>query len=916
MVNKYEQQVPLSEVPQPAQEPVQQVPSMGQGLQALGAGLIGTSEKLSELDNYRKRSSAMLWATNALSQNKLAATKKYYALQNDPSTKDTGVSGPLSNYYDDLTQQTLASAPDDTTRYYYQRHADVFRSSLSDKALEYDNKVNSLNSLNKLQSTLDNNIQTAILDKNPNKTEYLHSSIDALNTSGLSTEAIAKQYQQVINHFNQSMLDNANATTPTLLHEQTGALLNMTTANTPEAMIYQAAKEGKNDPAIYLALAHVESRLNPTAKNTSSSAAGLFQITNATAESLGINNNIPEENVKGGIKLTDQNISSLKSYLGREPSLTEIDMAHKLGVATTKQVLNASDDAQLSSVLPDEDIQANKNWSGLTVGQFKQNLQGEMQLAYEKYKISPNLFAAPRSMILQYYHKSADGMKSEIRQEKINLEGKIKDQAAASQNGILPDAYIPADTFQRVYGDNWETKFNEYQDNMITGHAIHDMSTKSYDDRVAILQKAANDLTNKQGTEGYAQDLKHLQHLQKANAMIGQQLENNPADWITQHNPQVQKLYNDYQQISNSQVGSASPQAINGSWQAYASALKAAEIGQGAPVKLLSKYDENDLVSKINNLSGQELNTFLKDKAQMYGSYWNDIFGQLSKNKNLSSSAMITPLVSDPSLQDDLARVGKTPLDQLKSGLNPEDIKGLGETLKSEKNISKLLSSMPPSNENSAIAKAYSDNIYKLALSYMQQGAGVSDALTKADNILTSSYQFEQNKVTNTYQRIPSSINIDDLKNQQKSIDLNNVMLPINNTNVDDKTLKDEYTGMIKDNAVWMTNKDETASNLYVYGYNGRLYPVLDKNGSQVNVPFNQGITANRIAMQTTGHYEISRPNISDIYHQGFWGGLLDFVLSDKLKYVDYARQIGDIGLSSLKHNAKGEVLAGRIAGQ
>lgn len=109
---------------------------------------------------------------------------------------------------------------------------------------------------------------------------------------------------------------------------------NGSTLNPIEQTIQLAATEQGLNPDLFKRIAIAESALKPAAKNTNSSATGLFQMTKAAAQDVGYNHRDmknPVLNAAAAAQFTAKNIRHLKSILGREPSDGEVYAAHFMG---------------------------------------------------------------------------------------------------------------------------------------------------------------------------------------------------------------------------------------------------------------------------------------------------------------------------------------------------------------------------------------------------------------------------------------------------------------------------------------------------------------------------------------------------------------------------------------------------------
>lgn len=141
--------------------------------------------------------------------------------------------------------------------------------------------------------------------------------------------------------------------------------------------ISSAAKALGFDPTKAATIANIESGLNPNAKSLMSSASGLFQLTNATANESGVANmdmkNDPTINARAGILNLKRTNSALAKYLGRMPTGAELYLGEMLGISGSEKVLSANANTPLSSLLSNAAIKANPQFANKTAGQLINN---------------------------------------------------------------------------------------------------------------------------------------------------------------------------------------------------------------------------------------------------------------------------------------------------------------------------------------------------------------------------------------------------------------------------------------------------------------------------------------------------------------------------------------------------------------
>lgn len=98
-------------------------------------------------------------------------------------------------------------------------------------------------------------------------------------------------------------------------------------------MIVQSAQKYGIDPSIALAVGHIESRFNPNAKASGSSAKGVYQFVDGTAKQYGIYGKQFDAaaNIDAGMRLFRDNRAAFIKQFGREPTAGEIYLYHQQG---------------------------------------------------------------------------------------------------------------------------------------------------------------------------------------------------------------------------------------------------------------------------------------------------------------------------------------------------------------------------------------------------------------------------------------------------------------------------------------------------------------------------------------------------------------------------------------------------------
>lgn len=124
-------------------------------------------------------------------------------------------------------------------------------------------------------------------------------------------------------------------------------------------------------PAGYLSrTAQIESAMNPNAKNPKSSAGGLFQFINSTAQQYGlINRYDPTQATDAASRLAADNARQLRRVLGRDPTAAELYLAHQQGGAGASKLLR-NPNARAADVVGANAVRLNGGSQNMTAREF------------------------------------------------------------------------------------------------------------------------------------------------------------------------------------------------------------------------------------------------------------------------------------------------------------------------------------------------------------------------------------------------------------------------------------------------------------------------------------------------------------------------------------------------------------------
>lgn len=124
-------------------------------------------------------------------------------------------------------------------------------------------------------------------------------------------------------------------------------------------------------------VAQIESGGDPYAKNPNSSAAGLFQFTNATGRQYGITNPFDVNQQQQAMqRFTQDNAAALQKTLGREPTQGELYLAHQQGAGGASKLLS-NPNARAVDIVGRDAVLNNGGTPDMTAGEFAQKWIGK-----------------------------------------------------------------------------------------------------------------------------------------------------------------------------------------------------------------------------------------------------------------------------------------------------------------------------------------------------------------------------------------------------------------------------------------------------------------------------------------------------------------------------------------------------------
>lgn len=149
----------------------------------------------------------------------------------------------------------------------------------------------------------------------------------------------------------------------------TPALAKFDASKAPAYLDGIAQKYGIN-PTDFKRMAWIESKFDPNARASSSSAGGLFQFTNETARDYQLKNKFDgPANADAAARLWNDNKAGLTKALGREPTAGELYLAHQQGLGGAKALLS-NPNARATDLLGHDAVVNNGGKSGMSARDF------------------------------------------------------------------------------------------------------------------------------------------------------------------------------------------------------------------------------------------------------------------------------------------------------------------------------------------------------------------------------------------------------------------------------------------------------------------------------------------------------------------------------------------------------------------
>jgi hypothetical protein len=300
--------------------------------------------------------------------------------------------------------------------------------------------------------------------------------------------------------------------------------------------------------------------MNPNAQSGTSSAGGLFQFVDGTANQYHLRNKFDAEaNADAGARLTADNIAGLRRDLGRDPSPGEVYLAHFSGYGVAEKLAKAPADTPVSAIFSPQAIAANRSiLAGKTAGEVKDWADAKMATAMHQAGAgdNPDWYKALSPEQRYVIDNEVDTRNNQIAAEtRGNIEVATTNAPAAILSTGQYTGTIPTQQqFFDAYGpQEGATRYDAFVASMQTNKQAYDMRTMSAAD-IQQMVSAAKPTSSGDDAALQAARYKTLQDAQEATIKAR---EADPATYIRQAFPDVNDKWNNAQNVGNYQEAMA-----------------------------------------------------------------------------------------------------------------------------------------------------------------------------------------------------------------------------------------------------------------------------------------------------------------------------------------------------------------------
>lgn len=578
-----------------------------------------------------------------------------------------------------------------------------------------------------------------------------------------------------------------------------------------QPVVETAASAAGVDPRVMLAQLQAESGGNPNAVSPKG-AAGIAQFMPDTATRYKVNPNDPESSIRGQaaymrdlLEMFDGDYAkALAGYNWGEGNVQKA--VRKYGASWLERAPKETKD-YVGKILGGE--QPQEPGTAARVG-------------------SPAFDALPLSDQQRLIERATTLSK----QNQAFVQAQIQDTVRDATSSILATGewngpQLTRASFIHAYGaSEGAARWDGFQSVQQLGTDIQDVKALSAADQDALLAVRRPD-----SGPGYTDAQKRYELLESAVATVRKQRDADPAYSATQSSEQVRDAYLALATSGQSGAMGADLRAVSSDYAVKAMAEQR-RLGVSNP-RILPQSE----IKRVSNMlqqhkdDSEDTAVMISMLEQQWGAHWPKVFSELAGSGGLPDAALVIPNIDDQGVRERIARTATIDEKTLKTRLPEHGVRDVEDELATQ--MADAWNSFVYQGGGPRNYQVVYDTARKLALSYAAGGIAPKKAALQAyQEVMGNRYEFGD-----TY-RVPRAERPDEVMPgiQRVLQDLNPeaLALPVSLAGLPGEAAKNAYLDVVRNRAVFVTNRDESGLDLYVLGENG-LSPVLALSGEQVS---------------------------------------------------------------------------------
>ncbi|SAL59704.1 hypothetical protein AWB71_03313 [Caballeronia peredens] len=431
---------------------------------------------------------------------------------------------------------------------------------------------------------------------------------------------------------------------------------------------------------------------------------------------------------------------------------------------------------------------------------------------------NPVLANLPFEQRLQVWNQAKTQQGQNMALARAQLDTHLQDAQSMAANGVSDPTPISFQQLVNAYGPlEAPAHYRAYQDGQQLAGDVANMKGMPMQDIAGMVNSRAPT-----AGPGYAVAAHDHQILQSAASQVLQQREADPASYVVKNAPAVQTAQ---------QAFAANPTPQTASAFAQASIAEQQRLGVPKP-QVLTKLQAETLTDQINANGGAQADQVIQQQAQLWGDRWGDVFGQLKNVKPVAKVLGYLGSSVDTATRQQVLGAANTPIESLKDGINPADVKSVETKLQSL--TQPFAATMAYSLGGASTFGALYDSANRLSLTYLRQGMSPGDATNKAFQALMGG-QFNVRDSA----RIPTQYDADAVMSGAKLIQGNlgglDLTVPPAPASMRAEDAKSLYVSNLRSGGKWITSAD--GKSLVLFDPVSQSL-VTTRDGKPVGAPF------------------------------------------------------------------------------